>query len=1068
MNNNATKIRSTGFQIMKRHYLFSFISLLLLALSGCDINNEQSRVPQPIPLAATNVQAINSIDDVTISWNASEHATEYVLYRCPINTVTRQCDTTSVSACGSSVLHTSALSAVDDTLTATDVFCYGVQACNSDNCSDISEQELGYLLPANSLILAVSGADSVVESQTVSLHAATQKTTGNVTFAWSQTSGRSVTLSDSSAADVSFTSPMVSTAETLVFTVTVTDDNGSVSKAVSVIVNDDAIFVDAGNSMFAPAGQTVSLHGIGNGAGGSPDYAWQQISGPSVSLTDSNTPNPIFVTPLVTVDSDLIFELTFFDGIADAKDRVTVSIPGPVHTPSPNAPLIPVGAFAAQPLLVTAPQWLAVAELTTDHKLTAVASGGDGNYSYAWTNDGPTPSGQLPATLTDASNQVASVDIPDVTATTLYDFTVTVTDGAGHSDSTIVQIQAADGPALATLAVIAPPLTVSEGPIDAVLSASAIGGTGPYTFRWLYLTGPVTVVLRDATTANARFAVPDVNGDAELTFLVATTDAVNATASRVVKVIVRDAFAHTPLQRLRLQALPPAQLLEGGSASFAVVATGGDKIYSWSWTQTSGTPATISGENTNSPIITAPNVNAEETLSFQVTVTDGLAETVSETVSITALPVASTQPLSMVTIPDLHIDEGLQGAAIIGLAQGGTGNYIYSWHYDQQDPALNITLSDSDKSVAHFDVPGVSAKTVLRFELTINDGISSINETVYVVVNDLYATLKLGHLQDQRVHSGDAVYLNGAAASGGVPPYTYAWSETTSSGFVINPLDFDTNNANFEAGNVSSSIPVTLLYVVTDAVGNSVSVSETVIIDPTVAPLHGSLNGPTEAAGGQDISLNSAVLGGIAPYVYTYSTSGLQFTLPATANPTVTLPTVFADTTMTITLLVHDSATPENTFSVDHLLKVTAPVAAGLAPGSAAACGDQATGMPCSLLELVLIDTITGTCPADSPYGMTDIYQYGKNDPHYVLGAGQVSGENDATQTLIYKRCVNERICDEQYFQATSDKPLCLNFDGNLGNEDFYLVCHLCCYSAPGQPACNTLDVPPKDTLYRP
>lgn len=1031
---------------MKRHYLLSFISLLLLALSGCDINNEQSRVPQPIPLAATNVQAINSIDDVTISWNASEHATEYALYRCPVNTATRQCDTTSVSACGSSVLHTSVLSAVDDTLTATDVFCYGVQACNSDSCSEISEQELGYLLPPNSLTLAVSGADSVVETQTVSLHAATQKTTGNVTFSWSQTSGTSVTLSDSSAADVSFTSPMVSTAETLVFTVTVSDDNGPVTKTISVIVNDDAIFADAGNSSFAPTGQTVSLHGIGNGAGGSSDYAWQQVAGPSVSLTGSDTRNPIFVTPVVTLDTNLIFELTFSDGIADAKDRVTVSIPGPVHTPSPNAPLIPVGAFAAQPLLVTAPQWLAVAELTTDHKLTAVASGGDGNYSYAWTNDGPTPSGQLPATLTDASNQVASVDIPDVTATTLYDFTVTVTDGAGHSDSTIVQIQAADGPALATLAVIAPPLTMSEGPIDAVLSASAIGGTGPYTFRWLYLTGPVTVVLRDATTANARFAVPDVNGDAELTFLVATTDAVNATASRVVKVIVRDAFAHTPLQRLRLQALPPAQLLEGGSASFAVVATGGDKIYSWSWTQTSGTPATISGENTNSPIITAPNVNAEETLSFQVTVTDGLAETVSETVSITVLPVASTQPLSMVTIPDLHIDEGLQGAAIIGLAQGGTGNYIYSWHYDQQDPALNITLSDSDKSVAHFDVPGVSAKTVLRFELTINDGISSINETVYVVVNDLYATLKLGHLQDQRVHSGDAVYLNGATASGGVPPYRYFWSETTLHGVALQ--DFNTNNAHFTADAVSTSTTVTFDYFVEDAVNNNVVVTETVIIDPAVAPLKASLNGPNTVAGGQSISLNAAVLGGVAPYIYTYSTSGLQFALPATANPSVTLPTVATDTTVTITLLVHDSATPENTFSVDHLLKVTAPVAAAdsLAAGSAVVCGDQSKGIPCTLFELVLTDTATVTCPADRPYGMNDIYQTGSD-------------------VIQYRRCVNERVCDEQWFQGTSDKPLCLNFDPNIPDD---LTCHLCCYTAPGQPACNTLDVPPKDTWYRP
>ncbi|MFH1139714.1 MAG: S8 family serine peptidase [Pseudomonadota bacterium] len=195
----------------------------------------------------------------------------------------------------------------------------------------------------NAVPTADAGPDQAVdEEMTVVLDGSgsTGHSGHGLTYAWVQTGGADVTLSDPASVGPTFTSPKTDfDGEALTFELTVTDNfsNLTATDGVTVVVANSDRFkpptADAGLDQDVATGTTTRLDGStstsNSGSGASLSHVWTQTKGVVVTLSDPNSAAPTFVAPAVDGSSVLVFQLTVVDTynqLASSDEvRVTVS-----------------------------------------------------------------------------------------------------------------------------------------------------------------------------------------------------------------------------------------------------------------------------------------------------------------------------------------------------------------------------------------------------------------------------------------------------------------------------------------------------------------------------------------------------------------------------------------------------------------------------------------------------------------------------------------------------------------------------------------------------------------------
>ncbi|WP_372767203.1 DUF1566 domain-containing protein [Pseudoalteromonas sp.] len=142
-----------------------------------------------------------------------------------------------------------------------------------------------------------------------------------VSYLWQQIAGSSLSISNTTLSNLTFTHPLLAQNEDVTFKLTITDDEGgkhSNSLTLTLQQSNQLLYANAGANQSAQEFSTVTLDASkSTSIDGSFSCAWVQQSGVSVSLNTPELCKTQFIVPDVDAPETLIFEVM----VTDAGNR---------------------------------------------------------------------------------------------------------------------------------------------------------------------------------------------------------------------------------------------------------------------------------------------------------------------------------------------------------------------------------------------------------------------------------------------------------------------------------------------------------------------------------------------------------------------------------------------------------------------------------------------------------------------------------------------------------------------------------------------------------------------------
>ncbi len=609
---------------------------------------------------------------------------------------------------------------------------------------------------------------------------------------------------------------------------------------VIVTRNNSLPNVNAGTDLVLTCGQTsATLNGTSSSSG--IVFSWNAINGGNI-VSGAST-----ATPLVNAAGCYVLTITSTENGCIATDTVCVTLN--TAAPAISGTIVTnVSCFAA-----------------CNGAVSFTVTGGVSPFTYNW------------------SNGATSSSISGVCFGT---YTVTVTGANGCTTTETFNLTQPTA-TLASSAISTQSVSCTGG-TNGAASASATGGTAPYSYLWN--TGAATAGVTGLAAGTYTVTVTDINGCTSLSNVTITQPAAAITATINVAQNV-SCFGGSngnadltpvggtiPYTYVWSNGTTTQDLVNVGAGNYTVTVTdanGCTAIKSASITQpsaalsmstsmtqsvacfgqsTGAASASVTGGTSPYSFVWSNGANTASLTGlsagiYSVTVSDANGCTSQGSVSITQPSAALSS--SVTSSQQVNCFGGNNGSVNLTVT-GGTGPYSYNWN----------------NGASTEDVSNLSAGT---YTVTVTDSrgcTASSSVTITQPVAALAATAS--STQSVSCFGGN----NGSATagvSGGTAPYNYSWSNGASTQSV--------------SGLSSGNYTVT----VTDANG-CVAVSSVLITQPA-ASLSSTLSVSQNVScfGGNNGSLSLTVTNGTAPYSYSWSNGSTASSLTGVATGTYTV-----------------------------------------------------------------------------------------------------------------------------------------------------------------------------------